>query len=180
MISGNFPRAPGRQHVAVREVWWRCLRHWQTNRQTLGHGQTESWAQRGRLGHQVKYFWRIFKIRRAPFCSILWYSRKNMTCYWLSLEKGSDQLIATLYTISIYSSVHKQLIRTKRVVIEELFRDRLLVSGTKKRTPKMKEWETSEHKLTGTNILKKRQNGFEKKMYITPPKTINKSKYTRF
>ena len=33
-------------------------------------------------------------------------------CYNLCLEKGSDQLFVTLYTLSIFSSVHKLLIRT--------------------------------------------------------------------
>ena len=32
--------------------------------------------------------------------------------YWPSLKNGSNQLIVTLYTLSIYPSVHKQLIRT--------------------------------------------------------------------
>ena len=33
-------------------------------------------------------------------------------CYRLSPQKGSDQLIVTLYTLSMYLCVHKQLIRT--------------------------------------------------------------------
>ena len=34
--------------------------------------------------------------------------------YRPSREKGSDQLILTLYTLSIYPTVHNQLIRTLR------------------------------------------------------------------
>ena len=36
----------------------------------------------------------------------------DMVYYRSSLENGSDQLIVTLDTLSIYPSVHKQLIRT--------------------------------------------------------------------
>ena len=38
---------------------------------------------------------------------------ENKSCYWPSLQNGSDQLIVTLCIyISIYPSVHKQLIGT--------------------------------------------------------------------
>ena len=35
-----------------------------------------------------------------------------LSIYNVCLDKGSDQLFATLYTLYIYPSVHKQLIRT--------------------------------------------------------------------
>ena len=43
--------------------------------------------------------------------------------YQPSLEKGLDQLIVTLYTLSIYPSVHKQLIWT-------LFEEHIVLQDT--------------------------------------------------
>ena len=57
----------------------------------------------------------IFKrnqIRQFLFNFKVYSNDSKWYAYRLSLENGSDQLIVTLYTLSIYTSVHKQLIRT--------------------------------------------------------------------
>ena len=44
-----------------------------------------------------------------------------VSTYRLSLEKDSDQLIVALYTLSIYPSVHNQLIRTEARPVQFFF-----------------------------------------------------------
>ena len=46
------------------------------------------------------------------FCAIVLLNIQGLVLYRLYLENGLDQLIVTLYKLSIYPSVHKQLIRT--------------------------------------------------------------------
>ena len=51
-----------------------------------------------------------------------WKLNQNWKCFVLFLERVSDQLIVTLYTLSIYPFVHKQLIRTifKAHIVENI------------------------------------------------------------